>query len=439
MHTKITKHEILTQIKALCVPAYGCTEIGSIGYSVAAAAKCVKGDIKNVKGIHVNVSPYIFRNVMRVGVPNLGVCGIYIIAATAAAIADPARKLEMFSSVTKQQKELGQYLYDHSLVHVKIPAKCDPVYVQTIIETKQDRIEALIEGVHNNLSYVKVNDKTVYKGKKMKSLEVKNPEKLWINNLSVEEIIEFVDTCKISDIDFLEKLFKMNVNISEYGKKHLIENSYTASYIKSCKKRTIYDQMIIDTAAAIDARMNGANPPVMSSCGSGDHGLTASIPLFTYHKLAKTSKIKFLRSLLLSNLIVYKIKSNIGNLSCMCGSVIAAVTAVISAIAYQMNMNTKQLTSIMESCLHSFNCTMCDGAKLSCTQAICTAMLGGFNLINLAKVGYFVKPLDGIIAGDINITLRIFKKLSKENSRKFNLSLVNGMCKLNSGAYKKSS
>ena len=64
-------------------------------------------------------------------------------------------------------------------------------------------------------------------------------------------------------------------------------------------------------------------------------------------------------------------------------------------------------------------------------------MLGGFNLINLAKVGYFVKPLDGIIAGDINITLRIFKKLSKENSRKFNLSLVNGMCKLNSGAYKK--
>lgn len=115
----------------------------------------------------------------------------------------------------------------------------------------------------------------------------------------------------------------------------------------------------------------------------------------------------------------------------MCGSVIAAVTATITSIAYQMKLSVKQMCNLMENLLCTFNSTMCDGAKLSCTHKVCTAMISGIHMIELVKNGYAIKPLDGIIAGDINKTLLLFRKMSIENSNKYNLSIVNGMCKLN--------
>ncbi len=427
-----TKKIILEKVKELCVPAHGCTEIGAIGYGVAAASAQVKGDIRKVKSIIMEVSPYIFKNVMRVGVPNLGTCGIFMIGAGAAVIAKPERKLEMFSSITEKERQDAQHLIDKQILHVKIPSHCEPVHVKTIIKNGKDVIESLIEGVHDNLVYVRVNGKDVIKPVHKSTNKNTNKVYVSVDDYKVEDLIDIANSCNEKDLEFLPKLFQLNINISEYGKTNMVPGSYTETYKKLMdKKPSIYQQIILDTAAGIDARMSGAVLPVMSSCGSGDHGLTASIPQFTYHRLTKNSELTFLRSLLLTNLLVWKIKSNIGSLSCMCGSVIAAVTATITSIAYQMKLSVKQMCNLMENLLCTFNSTMCDGAKLSCTHKVCTAMISGIHMIELVKNGYAIKPLDGIIAGDINKTLLLFRKMSIENSNKYNLSIVNGMCKLN--------
>lgn len=435
MSRKVTakaKKLILEKVRELCVPAHGCTEIGAIGYGVAAASAQVNGDIKKVKSIIMEVSPYIFKNVMRVGVPNLGTCGIFMIGACAAIISKPERKLEMFSSVSDKEKQDAQFLIDKHILHIKIPSHCEPVHVKTTIKSGKDVIESLIEGVHDNLVYVRVNGKDVMKSLKKNTNKKTVKSHISVDDYKVEELIDIANSCNAKELQFLPKLFQLNINISEYGKKNIIPGSYTDTFKKIIdKKLNLYQQIVLDTAAAIDARMSGAVMPVMSSCGSGDHGLTASIPQFTYHKITKNSEITFLRSLLLTNLLVWKIKSNIGSLSCMCGSVIAAVTATITSIGYQMKLSVKQMCNLMENLLCTFNSTMCDGAKLSCTHKVCTAMISGIHMIELVKNGYAIKPLDGIIAGDINKTLLMFRKMSVENSNKYNLSIVNGMCKLN--------
>ncbi|MDE6476633.1 MAG: L-serine ammonia-lyase, iron-sulfur-dependent, subunit alpha [Mycoplasmoidaceae bacterium] len=300
-----TKKLMLKKVKELCVPAHGCTEIGAIGYGVAAASAQVKGDIKKVKSIIMEVSPYIFKNVMRVGVPNLGTCGIFMIGAGAAVIAKPERKLEMFSSITEKERQDAQTLVNKQILHVKIPSRCEPVYVKTIIKNGKEVIESLIEGVHDNLVYVRVNGKDVIKSVRKSTNKNTNKVSISVDDYKVEDLIEIANNCNEKELEFLPKLFQLNINISEYGKTNIVPGSYTETYKKLMdKKPSIYQQIILDTAAAIDARMNGAVLPVMSSCGSGDHGLTASIPQFTYHKLAKNSKITFLRSLLLTNLLV---------------------------------------------------------------------------------------------------------------------------------------
>ena len=161
-----------------------------------------------------------------------------------------------------------------------------------------------------------INGKEINISKNKSSVSAKNNSKLNVNvdNYTVQQLIDITNACNAKELEFLPKLFQLNIDISNYGKDNLIPGSYTETYKKlMSKKPSVYEQMIYDTAAAIDARMSGAVLPVMSSCGSGDHGLTASIPQFTYHKYSKNNNLTFLRSLLLTNLLVWKIKSNIGS------------------------------------------------------------------------------------------------------------------------------
>ncbi len=427
------KNFIIDKVKSLCAPAYGCTEIGAIGYSVAAAASKVKGNILDVKSIVVEMSTYIFKNVMHVGVPNLGPCGPYTIASTGAAIADPKNKLEIFQKVTEEQKQIGKKLEELGKIYIKFPKKCNPVYVKTTIKTKNNSvIESLIAIKHDNLVYLKVDGKNLIKNTSQEiEKDTKNVEKFTAKELSVEKIIDLVNLFSEKELSFLEDYFKLNIKISEYGKKHLVDGSYAKTYKKFLKKDSgLNNTIIYDLAAAVDARMNGASIPAMSSCGSGDHGLTATIPQYTYHRITKNNRLTFLRSLLLSNLLVWKIKDNIGSLSCMCGSVVAAGCAATASIAFQMNLSKQQICNLMEMWLCSFNSSMCDGAKLSCTHKICTAMLIGLHLIEMCKNNYSVRKLDGVVCGNINNTLKLFKKMSKENSYKYNKSIVNGMNKM---------
>lgn len=335
----INKKVMLEKLRSLVSSAQGCTEIGIIGYATASASKLMNNpkDSNQYKKIEVEVSPFIFKNVFRVGVPNLGQCGIKMIISTAAAIAKPERKLEIFETVTKEEKRIGKELIENDKIFVKIGKDVNPVYAKVTITAADGTIyETVISHYHDHIVYIKKDNKYVVNNGIKHFNEVGEGEIASLRNVTLKDLINFVNSCKIADLKFLGEISKANDKIAEYGLKNVIKDSFTDNYLKLIgKKPTLNQKIILYTGAAIDARMNGAPLPVTTSSGSGDHGLVCSIPQYQMHAHTKNEEITYLRSLALVNMIIWIVKKNIGSLSALCGSVVAAVTGTLCGLAYQ--------------------------------------------------------------------------------------------------------
>ena len=423
----MTKSDFLVKkLHSLVKTAYGCTEIGAIAYPCAAAyAQAHKSPIVS---LIVEVSPYIYRNVTRVGVPNLGFCGAPMIAAAGAIIAKPERKLEMFSSITKNEKVAAKKLVNAKRVKVLLSHDSDPVYCKvTIITKNNNKYEAAIEKHHDNLIYVKKNGKDLMKKHSTNSKKKAKTEldKYGPDNFHLTDLIKFAASFKEKDLKFLESAFQINVDLSEYGKKHPIPGSFTDTYMRTyTDKESPAYKIILDTAAAVDARMVGLPFPVMSSCGSGDHGITLSVSQYTFHKYHKTPKLAFLRGLALANLVTWKIKSNIGELSAFCGSIIGACTGSLAGMAYQANFTQDEIKSLITSCMAIYAIPLCDGAKMSCTFKIASALSQGVMLFKMSARGFSIKEKDGVVGKAPRETLTILKDLSHTHSKDINSTLI---------------
>ena len=233
------------------------------------------------------------------------------------------------------------------------------------------------------------------------------------------------------DLEFLEEVFKVNVELSEYGKNNIIPGSFTHIFKRTYPKMSITQKIVFDTVAAIDARMAGVPLPVMSSCGSGDHGLTLSIPQYSYYKYMKNDKLRFLQGLALANLVTWKIKSAIGELSAFCGSIIASVTGALVGTAYQKHFSDSKIRALINSCMSSYALALCDGAKMSCTFKIAAALIQGTMIFETCYIGFSVKPKDGVVGETPSQALKIFKAISEKHSKYINHTLVQGLNEIN--------
>ena len=430
----IDKNIMIKQLHGLVSKASGCTEIGLIGYAVASATNLISLHSKAsaYKSISVEVSPFIYKNVFRVGVPNLGQCGINTIVATAAIISEPKRKLEIFNSVTDKQKAEAKKLISAKKVNVKVPKNVNPVYAKVkVVTSNNDVIESLVSHYHDHIVYLKKNNKFIVNNG-VKDIRKQNSASLkQLDSVTIKDIIQFVKSCKLSEIIYLKKITQINNDIAEYGLKNVVKGSFTDIYLKSIGNNiNLFQKIILYTSAAIDARMYGAPLPVATSSGSGDHGLTCSIPQYILHKDKNTPEIVYLQSLVLSNFIIWLVKKNIGNLSALCGSVIAATTGTLAGLAYQLGMSDAKIDNIINSALCTYAMTICDGAKMSCTHKVCTALESGLRIMDMVDKGYCVKAKDGIIANNALKTIKIFKKISDENRDGLNNSIVESIIQI---------
>ena len=431
----IDKKLMLEKLHSLVSSAQGCTEIGAIGYAVATSSHHMHNpkDPNEYQKIEVEVSPFIFKNVFRVGVPNLGQCGIKMIVAVAATISDPDRKLEMFKTVTEEEKQVGKQLIDEGKVVVKIGRGVDPVYVRATITTNSGSLcETVISHYHDHIVFSKKNDTYSINNGIKQYVESDDSEVASLKNVTLKDLINFIESCTVEDLTFLGKASEANNIISRYGLKNVIKDSFTDNYLKVIGKNepTLKQRIILYTGAAIDARMNGASLPVTTSSGSGDHGLTCSIPQYQYHIHTKNEEIVYLRGLALANLVIWIVKKNIGNLSALCGSVVAAATGTLAGLAYQKGMDIYKINDLINAALCSFALIVCDGAKMSCTHKVVFALESGLSMIDLVEKGYYVKAKDGIITGNAFGTIKVFKKLSGDIIDTMNNSIIESIFKI---------
>ena len=393
-------------------PAMGCTEPIAIAYC-AAVAKQVLGVLPDE--VVVEVSGNIIKNAKSVTVPNTkGKKGIEAACAAGLIAGDGAKELEVIAHITPlEQQEIENYLgQDRIKIKIKPQARLFDILIRA--KKGSEQASARIADRHTNLVYVEKN------GKPLKEIsffgeegEDGGEEEL----LTIQGAYDFALTCTLGDVqELLDKQIEYNSAIAQEG----IKGNWGAGVgrvLMDCwGKEDVRIRAKAYAAAGSDARMSGCEMPVIINAGSGNQGLTVSVPVIEYAKHLNASKEELLRALVLSNLVAIRQKSLIGCLSAYCG-VISAASAAGAGIAYLQGGDLNLINHTIVNCLAILSGTICDGAKPSCAAKIASAVDAALLGYEMALAGKEFKGGEGIVKKGVENTIISVGRLGREGMR----------------------
>ena len=391
------------------VPALGCTEPIALAYA-SAKAREVLGEFPE----HMTVwcSGNIIKNVKSVIVPNTGgLRGIEVAAAAGIVAGDAAKELKVISEVSTEAVAVIHKFLESTPITVNFSDSKKIFDIMITVYGNGHSAYVRICEFHTNIVEIREDDKYVLQ----KDIAVEDSLGFTDRGfMNVQEIIEFADTARIEDVkDILDLQIECNVNISEEG----LAGDYGANIGKVLLKTYGTDDVKIrakaKAAAGSDARMNGCEMPVVINSGSGNQGITASIPVIEYAKELGVSDEKRYRALLVSNLITIHLKSGIGRLSAYCGAV-SAGCASGAGIAYLYGGGVDEVSHTIVNSLAITSGIICDGAKASCAAKIATAIDAGILGYHMYKEGQQFYGGDGIVSKGVENTIKNVGQLAKE-------------------------
>lgn len=419
---KLNKEDIKYQnylqiLKEELLPAMGCTEPIAIAYA-SAMAREVLGHLP--EKIIVNASANIIKNVKSVVVPNTNSLRGIEAAAAAGVIAGKAEnRLEAISKVTEEEKVLIKEYFDKNLIKVNLQDTQYIFYIQVTAYYKDSYAIVRIANYHTNIIYIEKNKETIF----VKEAEVSKEDLADKKLLNVEDIFDFANTVNIDDInEVIGRQIEYNTKISEEG----LKNNYGANIGKVLLMNYGSDIKIrakAKAAAGSDARMNGCELPVVIVSGSGNQGITASIPVIEYAKELGVSEEKLYRALVLSNLITIHQKTGIGRLSAYCGAVSAGCGSG-AAIAYLYGGGYKEISHTIVNALAIVSGIICDGAKASCAAKIAAAVDAGILGYHMYKSGQQFIGGDGIVKKGVEATITNIGQLAKEGMKETDKEII---------------
>ncbi len=410
--TNVKYNAYLQILEEELVPAMGCTEPIAIAYG-AAKARELLGELPDQ--VVVEASGNIIKNVKSVVVPNTGgLHGIEAAAAAGVVAGQPELLLEVISQVTpEQQEEMRAYLKDHP-VRVEF-LDGDLVFDIQITLTKGERTAKVrIANYHTNIVRMERN------GEILLDLPVEIDDESGLTDrtlLTMSDIYDFAQTVDIGDVkELLDRQIECNTAIAQEGLTH----SYGASIGRVIQAVSPADDPIAKAksaaAAGSDARMGGCEMPVIINSGSGNQGITASVPVIVYGREMGVSEEKLYRALVLSNLITIHQKTRIGRLSAYCGAVSAGAAAG-AGIAYLDGGGYEEIIHTVVNALAIVSGMICDGAKASCAGKIAAAIDAGVLGYRMYQNGQQFYGGDGILSHGVEKTLDNVGRLGKIGMR----------------------
>lgn len=408
-------------LKEELVPAMGCTEPIALAYG-AAKAREVLGEMPD--SVIVEASGSIIKNVKSVIVPNTGhLKGIAAAAAAGIVAGRSEKELEVIASVSRDQQEAMREFMDH--VKVKVEHIDNGLTFDIIITLKKGEkaSKVRIANYHTNIVYIEKD------GQVLLDIPVEGEEEEGLTDrslLSVADIWDFIHSLEIEDVkEVLDRQIAYNMKISEEG----IRKDYGAnigSVLLSSFGDSVANKAKAMAAAGSDARMNGCELPVIINSGSGNQGITSSVPVIIYAREYGVSDDRLYRALALSNLVTIHQKTGIGRLSAYCGAVSAGAGAG-AGIAYLSGGNYEDITHTVVNALAIVSGIVCDGAKASCAAKIASAVDAGILGYEMYKNGQEFVGGDGIIMKGIEVTIRNISRLGKEGMKKTNEEIIKMM------------
>lgn len=403
------------------IPAMGCTEPIALAYA-AAKARELLGALPD--RVEIGASGSIIKNVKSVIVPNTGHLRGIPAAAAAGIIAGKAEKsLEVISEVSEEQIEQIKDFLETAKISVEHMDQGITFDILVDAFHGSDHVRVRIANFHTNLVYLEKN------GTVLLDIPVEeNSEKGLTDRsiLTVESIWDFITTVSIDDIkNVLKRQIEYNTAIAEEG----LKNDYGANIGKVLLKtygNDVRTRAKAMAAAASDARMNGCELPVIINAGSGNQGITCSLPLLEYVKEYHISEEKMYRALALSNLIAIHQKTGIGRLSAYCGAVTAGAAAG-AGIAYLCGGGYEEVVHTVVNALAIVSGMVCDGAKASCAAKIAASVDAGILGYHMYLNGQQFYAGDGIVTKGVEATISNVGRLGKQGMKETNEEVIKMM------------
>ncbi len=413
-HLNILKEEL--------VPAMGCTEPIAIAYG-AAKARAVLGALPDK--VELQVTANLIKNSKSVVVPNTNsLKGIDAAAAAGIVAGDAEKGLEVLSTVSADKhQEMRTYL-DQGIITVN-PLQSEHTFDMIITVYKGDaKASVQISQFHTNIVVITKDNDVLFKNDVNDAGGTTDLTDRSV--LSIASIVEFAETVDLNDIkDLLERQIAFNTQISQEG----ISGNWGAN-IGSTLLDTWGDDIKVRAkamaSAGSDARMSGCELPVMIVTGSGNQGITVSVPVIEYARELSSSHEKLIRALVVSNLVAVHLKSGIGWLSAFCG-VVSAGAASAAGIAWLHGGNPEIINQTLVNTLGSVSGIICDGAKPACASKIAASVEAGILGFHMAKNGQHFNGGDGIVKDDIEKTISNVGKLGREGMRETDKVIINMM------------
>lgn len=394
----------LTLLREETLPAIGCTEPVAVALCAAEASACL---LKEPYRLHLEVSPYILKNGMHVGIPGTaGLTGLDLACALGSLLPHPEKQMTILGDVSDEKLSKAKAIVQSGSVSVRSADTPYKVWVDVRIDAADGHwARAVIQGTHTHVLLVEKD------GQPLRTDRCQESESRNMPAITLESVYAFATTVSQADLEFLDEIIRVNTRIAceglarDYGLcvgRHLANSPDAAQ------------QVIAVTAAAADARMSGCQLPVMTNMGSGNQGITASLPVIETAHLLGASYEQLLRALAISELVAMEVKTHIGRLSALCGCSIAAAIGAASAMVFLRGGNFEQIAYAVNMMVGDVTGIICDGAKPGCALKIATAVSAAQRAAVLAlSLEHTVQPY-GIVSSDVEDTIQNLGTLGRD-------------------------
>ena len=407
----------LNILKQELIPALGCTEPIAIAYA-AAKAHQVLGEFPD--SVNMSLSGNIIKNVKGVTVPNSGgLKGIDVAAILGIVGGNADKALEVLSEITEDDIARTRELVKQHVCSCSLVEGVDNLYITAKVIKGDHFASVTIEHQHTNITRIEKDGEVILDNPYQAECKTVIDK----SKLTVKDILDFADQVRIEDVQpIIDRQIKLNSAIAQEG----LDNNYGAQIGKTLMHvwgKSVTTRACARAAAGSDARMGGCSMPVVINSGSGNQGMTVSLPVIVFADEWEVSHEKLCRSLVVSNLIAIHQKYYIGSLSAYCGAVSAGAGAG-AGIAYLCGGGFKEIAHTVVNSLAIVSGIVCDGAKASCAAKIASSVEAGILGYNMYIRGQQFYGGDGIVTKGVEETLQNVGRLGKEGMKETNEEII---------------
>ena len=397
-------------------PAFGCTEPIALAFASAKAAELLGVTPDH---IHGRLSGNIIKNAKSVTIPNSeGRTGIYYSLILGALVGTAEKELEVLEDVTHEQVVTADRLFGADFCSIELAEGVENLYIEVVATAGEYTSKVIVQNTHTTISYAEKDGQV---------LIALTPEEVTKHSMELcfDSCYEFAMTVDAAELeDILGPQLDLNMAIAEEGMK----NNYGSNIGKLIisNSTSIADKARAYAAAGSDARMDGCSMPVMINCGSGNQGITLSVPIMMYAKEYDVPRDHTLRSLALANVLALYIKQYIGRLSAYCG-VVSAASATAAGVAFLLKESKEVVWETLSNALAGTSGVVCDGAKASCAMKIGISLGNSLLAYTQAKTKNSFKAGQGIVKETIDDTVQTVATIAREGMKETDVVILETM------------